>query len=186
MKKIIVAITGASGAIYARQCVEMLLKDSSIEEIAVVISDYGRQVMEHEHVQIPTDDLRIVMYDNEDMFAPIASGSAGYDAMTVVPCSMAAVGRIASGVSSDLISRAADVMLKERKRLIVVVRETPLSTIHLRNMTTISECGAVVMPASPSFYSGAESKHDLCKTVSERIIASMGIKQEHFTWGRDN
>jgi 4-hydroxy-3-polyprenylbenzoate decarboxylase len=123
-------------------------------------------------------------FSNDDMFASPASGSAAWDAMVVVPCSMGCVGRIASGVSSDLIARAADVMLKEGRTLIVVPRETPLGLIHLRNLTTLAEAGAVVMPASPSFYSRPEEIEAVCATVVERIMARLGIDTPRYEWGK--
>lgn len=182
MRKIIVAITGASGSIYARKVVEMLVASDIPAHIAVIISRHGREVMEYENEVISASDARVVFYDNEDMFAPPASGSADYNAMVIVPCSMGNAGRIASGVSYDLIGRAADVMLKERRTLVAVVRETPLSTIHLRNLTTLSECGAVILPASPSFYSHPADVEALCDTVVERIMKIIGIPGNGFRW----
>ena len=117
------------------------------------------------------------------MFAAVASGSAAYDAMVVVPASMGSVGRIASGVSLSLIERAADVMLKERRRLIVVVRETPYSLIHLRNMTTLTEAGAIILPASPSFYSHPQTITEAALTVVERIVAHLGVVLPRYKWG---
>lgn len=182
-KKIVVAVTGASGAIYARMVVEELLRAESTTEIALIFSDNGRDVMEYEGEQIIMSDTRITLYDNGDMFAPVASGSAGYQAMIIVPCSMGSLGRIACGVSSDLISRCADVMLKERRTLMLVTREAPLSTIHLRNMTTLSECGAVIFPASPSFYSLPNDIETLCGEFARRVVSSLGIESGHFKWG---
>ena len=153
MKRIIVAVTGASGAVYARKVAERLLRSPQVAQVAVVCSANGRKVMEYERERLPEGEERMVWFDNDDLFAPPASGSAGYDGMVIVPCTMGSAGRIAAGISGDLIGRAADVMLKERRPLVLVVRETPLSTIHLRNLTLLSECGAVVLPASPSFYS---------------------------------
>ena len=124
--KIIVAITGASGAIYARQCVELLLKEESVERIALILSDHAEDVMCAEGVALPVSE-RVERFDNDDMWASVASGSARWDAMIIAPASMGTVGRIASGVSRTLIERAADVMLKERRRLVVVVRECPLT-----------------------------------------------------------
>lgn len=149
MKRIIVAVTGASGAVYARKVAERLLRSPQVAQVAVVCSANGRKVMEYERERLPEGEERMVWFDNDDLFAPPASGSAGYDGMVIVPCTMGSAGRIAAGISGDLIGRAADVMLKERRPLVLVVRETPLSTIHLRNLTLLSECGAVVLPASP-------------------------------------
>ena len=146
--KIVVAVTAASGALYARLCLEQLLRAEEVSEIALVYSTHASEVADFEGVTMP-EDPRIRIFDNDDLFAPPASGSADYDAMAVVPCSVGTLGRIACGVSQSLIERAADVMLKERRRLVLVVRETPLSLIHLRNMTALTEAGAVVLPASP-------------------------------------
>lgn len=183
MKKIVVAVTGASGAIYARRVVEQLAALDELAQIAVIVSRNGRAVMQYEREALPCDDSRIVEFGNDDMFAAPASGSADYDAMVIVPCSMGSAGRIASGVSADLIGRAADVMLKERKRLILVVRESPLSTIHLRNLTTLSECGAVILPAAPSFYAHPTDIESLCDTVTERVMKLLGLTSNRYEWG---
>ncbi len=182
-KKIIIAVTGASGAIYARRTLDALSAAEGIAEIALIVSRNGSDVAGHEGINLTTADRRVKVYSNDDMFAPPASGSSGYDAMAIVPCSMGSAGRIASGISADLIGRAADVMLKERRRLIAVVRETPMSTIHLRNLTTLSECGAVVLPASPSFYSHPATVEEICGTVVERILMHLGIDLPHYSWG---
>lgn len=179
--KIIVAVTGASGAIYARQTLQQLISADEVEQIALVVSDKGEQVAQYEGEVLPSSE-KIVRYANNDMFTPIASGSAEYDAMIVVPASMGSVGRIASGVSLSLIERAADVMIKERRRLILVVREAPYSLIHLRNMTLLTEAGAVVLPASPSFYSQPEGLEQATMTVVERIIAHAGIVLPHYSF----
>lgn len=179
--KIIVAITGASGAIYARQTLQQLISADDVEQIALVVSEKGEQVMQYEGEALPLSD-KIVRYANDDMFSPIASGSAHWDAMIVVPASMGSVGRIASGVSLSLIERAADVMIKERRRLILVVRETPYSLIHLRNMTSLTEAGATILPASPSFYSRPETLEQATMTVVERIIAHAGIPMPHYSF----
>lgn len=181
--KVVVAITGASGGIYARLCLEQLLASSEAEQVALIVSQTAAEVLRFEGVTLPQSE-KIVRYANDDMFSAVASGSAGYDAMVVVPASMGSVGRIASGVSLSLIERAADVMLKERRRLIVVVREAPYSLIHLRNMTTLTEAGAIILPASPSFYSHPQTLEDAAMTIVERIIAHLGISQPHFEWGK--
>ncbi len=179
---VIVAITGASGAIYARQCLDILLSSSVVERIALVVSRHGEDVLKAEGVALP-DDGRIERYANDDMWSSLASGSAAWDAMVVVPASMGSVGRIASGISHSLIERAADVMLKERRRLVLVVRETPYSLIHLRNMTAITEAGGVILPASPSFYIPADSIESLALSVSCRAVEMLGIKVSHPAWG---
>ena len=179
--KIVVAVTAASGALYARLCLEQLLRAEEVSEIALVYSAHAREVADFEGVTLP-EDPRIRIFDNDDLFAPPASGSADYDAMAVVPCSVGTLGRIACGISQSLIERAADVMLKERRRLVLVVRETPLSLIHLRNMTALTEAGAVVLPASPGFYARPPSIEELCRSVTERVTALLGISGPRYRW----
>lgn len=180
---IVVAITGASGAIYARQSIELLLANQAVERIALILSDNAEGVVAHEGVTLP-DDSRIERFANDDMWSSVASGSACWDAMIVVPSSMGTVGRIASGVSQSLIERAADVMLKERRRLVLVVREAPYSLIHLRNMTTITEAGGIIIPASPSFYFNPQDVESLALTISTRAVEMLGVKVDHQHWGK--
>ena len=180
--KIIVAITGASGAIYARQVLEVLVAHPDVERVALILSDHAEDVMRAEGVELPTSE-RIERYDNSDMWASVASGSARWDAMIIIPASMGTVGRIASGISRTLIERAADVMLKERRRVVVVVRESPYSLIHLRNMTTLTEAGAIVLPASPSFYFNPTTIEELCLTTSLRALEMAGLEVGHKHWG---
>ena len=179
--KIIVAVTAASGAIYARQLLEQLVASPQVESIALILSTNAEAVAETEGVTLP-ESGKITRYANDNLFAAPASGSARWDAMVIVPSSVGTVGRVASGVSQTLIERAADVMLKERRRLVVVVRETPLSLIHLRNMTTLTEAGAIVLPASPSFYSHPTDIEELCNTVTERIVSLLSIDAPHYEW----
>lgn len=180
--KIVVAITGASGAIYARQCLELLLSNKEVERLGVILSKHAPDVIKAEGITLPEDE-RITYFDNDDMWASAASGSAKWDAMLVVPASMGTVARLATGVSQTLIERAADVMLKERRRVVVVVREAPYSLIHLRNMTTLTECGAIVFPASPSFYFGTTTIEKLCMELSRRIVGMLGVEVAHRQWG---
>ena len=180
--KVVVAITGASGSIYARLTIEALLRAPEVEQIALIYSDTAREVVDFEGEKIPTSD-KITIYDNHNLFAPPASGSAAFDTMVVVPSSVGTMGRIAHGLSQTLIERTADVMLKERRRLMLVVREAPYSLIHLRNMTTLTEAGAIIIPASPSFYSHPSTIEEACQTVVERVIALLGIEQPHYVWG---
>ena len=182
--RVVVAITGASGSIYARLTIEALLRSHEVEHIALVFSDTARKVVAFEGIEIPVDE-RISLYDNHDLFTPVASGSAAYDAMVVVPSSVGTLGRIAHGLSQTLIERAADVMLKERRRLLLVVREAPYSLIHLRNMTALTESGAIIVPASPSFYSHPATIEEACQTVVERVVALLGIEQPHYVWRGD-
>ena len=179
---IVVAITGASGAIYARQSLDILLNTPCVERIALILSHHAEDVIEAEGVTLPQSE-RIERYSNDDMWASLASGSARWNSMIIVPCSMGTVGRIASGVSRTLIERAADVMLKERRPLVTVVREAPYSLIHLRNLTTITEAGAIVLPASPSFYLVPQSIDELAMTVSIRAVEMLGLEVAHRSWG---
>ena len=179
---IIVAITGASGAIYARQTLDLLIDSEEVTNIALVMSDHAQDVVEAEGVTLPKAD-KIKIFSNDDMWSSLASGSARWDSMIVVPCSMGTVGRIAAGVSRTLIERAADVMLKERRRLVTVVREAPYSLIHLRNLTTITEAGAIVLPASPSFYFKPQTIDELAMTISQRAVEMLGIGVKHRSWG---
>lgn len=181
--KVIVAITAASGAIYARQLLQKLVASAEVSRIALIYSANARAVVAHEGEEMPCSE-KIEVFENDNMFASLASGSARWDAMVVVPSSVGSIGRVASGVSQTLIERAADVMLKERRRLIFVVRETPYSLIHLRNMTTLTEAGAVIMPATPSFYSLPQDIEALCQTVTERVMAMLGLSGERYEWGR--
>lgn len=180
--KIIVAITGASGAIYARQALETLIAHPDVERIALILSDHAEDVMEAEGVALPHSE-RIERYENGDMWASVASGSARWDAMVVVPASMGTVARIASGISRTLIERAADVMLKERRPLVMVVRESPYSLIHLRNMTSLTEAGAIILPASPSFYFNPTTIDELCLPITLRALEFAGLKIARREWG---
>ena len=179
---IVVAITGASGAIYARQVLEQLINSEKVANIALVMSDNACDVVEAEKIALP-ESPKVKVYSNDDMWASLASGSARWNSMIIVPCSMGTVGRIASGVSRTLIERAADVMLKERRPLVAVVREAPYSLIHLRNLTTITEAGAIVLPASPSFYFVPQSIDELAMTVSIRAVEMLGLEVAHRSWG---
>ena len=168
--------------IYARQCIDALLASEQVEQIALIVSATAEQVLLHEGVSLPADG-RITRFDNDNMFSSVASGSASWDTMIIVPASMGTVGRIAAGVSLSLIERAADVMLKERRRLILMVREAPYSLIHLRNMTTLTEVGAIILPASPSFYFNPTTIEELCLPTTLRALELAGLKIEHREWG---
>lgn len=179
---IIIAVTGASGSIYARMLCQRLAQAEEMERIALIVTRNGEEVCRYEDDASWMANSRFTRYDNDDLFAPPASGSASFDAMVIIPCSMGMAGRIAAGISNDLTSRAADVMLKERRRLILVPREAPLSTIHLRNLTTLSECGAIICPAAPSFYSHPQDIENLCETIIERILTLLGVETPHYEW----
>jgi 4-hydroxy-3-polyprenylbenzoate decarboxylase len=186
MQKVIIAITGASGAVYAARIIEKLVGlSASIDEVAVVFSENGKRVWEYELKRNISSGFPVKLYDNTDMFAPMASGSAGYNAMAIVPCTMGTLGRIASGTSNDLIVRAADVMLKERRKLILVPRELPYNLIHLQNMVTVTQAGAIVLPASPSFYSLPSSIEQLVDTVVDRVVEMLGFSIDHYQWGQE-
>ena len=183
-KKTIIAITGASGSIYAKRLLDKLnALYSQIDTCAIVFSSTAREIWKYELGTTP-DDLagNFAVYDKNDFYAPFASGSAGYDTMIIIPCSMGTMGRIASGVSDDLITRAADVMLKERKRLILVIRENPYNLIHLKNMTLLTKAGAVIAPATPSFYSNPKTVDELVDTVLDRILDLAGFENSGFRW----
>lgn len=183
--KIVVGITGASGAIYARLVLERLLACPDVEYIYLIYSDTAREVVAFEGETMP-EDARIGVLDNADLFAPVASGSSRCDAMIVVPCSVGTLGRIACGTAQTLMERAADVMLKERRRLVLVVRESPYSLLHLRNMVAVTEAGGIIVPASPSFYSHPSDIEELCMSVAERALTLAGAGVEHFEWnGRE-
>ena len=187
----VLGIAGASGAPYARRVLEQMLVGG--HEVKLVISDAGRKVIDVEEGLVLTGNTEsdtpsilewsqsissvgsLQMYHHKDVAAPIASGSFPIDGMAVVPCSGGTLGRIAHGVSSGLLERAADVCLKERRRLVLVPREMPLSLIHLRNMTAVTEAGAIVLPASPGFYHGPTQIDDLIDMVAGRILSVLGI-----------
>ena len=179
--KIIVAVTGASGAIYARQTLEKLAACDCVESIALIPSLTAMKTVAFEGETLPSHP-KITVFDNSDLFAPAASGSARYDAMIVIPCSVGTLGRIAAGIGQTLIERAADVMLKERRKLILTVRETPCSLIHLRNMAAVTEAGGIIAPASPSFYSRPANIEELAATVVERVLLLAGVDIPHFRW----
>jgi flavin prenyltransferase len=179
VRRIVIGVGGASGAPYAERMLSFMKEHA--EECglapALVFSRMGRLVWSDE-VGTDPKEYGFPVYAPGDMTAPFASGSAGYEAMVVVPCSVAGMGRIAHGVSSDLIGRAADVMLKERGNLILVVRESPLSVIHIENMLKVAQAGAMILPASPSFYSHPEDRVALLDTVTARILDQLGIDNE--------
>ncbi|MHA4895434.1 UbiX family flavin prenyltransferase [Pedobacter sp. PWIIR3] len=182
-KKIIVAVTGASGAVYAKVLLDNLLKLSDqIEKVGVVMSDNAREVWEFELQNKDFVNYPFDFYQKMDFNAPFASGSAKFDTMIIIPCSMGTLGRIASGISNDLISRAADVILKERRKLIAVVRDTPFSLIHINNMKTVTEAGGIICPANPSYYSLPKTIEEVAATVVSRIIDLSGLEQETYRW----
>jgi 4-hydroxy-3-polyprenylbenzoate decarboxylase len=173
--KLVVAVGGASGAPYARRLLTVLsAQPVDVVETHVVFSKAAHQVWAEE-VSTPTAELPFKKWDVRDFGAPFASGSAGFGAMVVIPCSMGGLGRIAHGTSDDLIGRAADVMLKERRKLILVARDTPLSLIHLENMAAVTRAGALVLPAMPSFYGRPRTVEELIDTVVGRVLDHLGL-----------
>jgi flavin prenyltransferase len=182
--KIAVAITGASGSIYARLFLQALsaAKDQ-LTEVSVVMSNTSKQVWETEVGDRSFESFPFPFYEKTDFNAPFASGSAQYDALVVIPCSMGTLGRIAGGISNDLITRGADVMLKERKKLILVVRETPYNLVHIRNMETVTLAGGIICPATPSFYSRPSTIEEAAMTVVSRVLDLTGLQNNGFRWG---
>jgi 4-hydroxy-3-polyprenylbenzoate decarboxylase len=182
-RKVVLAITGASGSIYAYKLLNRLHEiQAPIEEIAVIFSDTGKEIWKSEIGSEFHNEGSAKEYDNDTYYAPFASGSSQYDTMIICPASMGTMGRIANGTSDDLIARTADVMLKERRKLIIVPRETPYSLIHINNMKTLTLAGAIVCPATPSFYSNPKTIDDLVMTVVDRIIDLAGFDSNGFRW----
>ncbi|WP_317900259.1 UbiX family flavin prenyltransferase [Aurantibacillus circumpalustris] len=185
-QKVAIAVTGASGSIYAKVLLDKLVKlNTQLEEVSIVLSDNAKDVWFLELGNRDYEKYSFKTYNKNDFFAPIASGSAKYNALIICPCSMGTMARIAAGISNDLITRAADVMLKERRKLILVTRDTPLSLIHINNMRTVTESGAIVCPASPSFYSKPKTFEELAATVIDRVIDLAGLEQDSFRWGEN-
>jgi len=184
MHKIVVAVTGASGSVYAKILLDKL-KDLKEQwrELSVVFTDNAKKVWETELGDKSYDQYQVKYFTQQDFSAPFASGSGQYDTMIIIPCSMGTLGRIASGISSDLITRSADVILKERRKLICVVRDTPYNLIHIRNMEAVTLAGGIICPASPSFYSRPSSIPEACATVVDRVLDLAQLKIESFRWG---
>lgn len=187
MHKLILGLGGSSGAIYARLLLERLdkLRDQ-YEEIGIVMSRNARVNWDLEISDKDIGSFGHKIYDQDDFNAPFASGSARFNTMIVCPCSMGTLARIAHGYSDELLSRAADVILKERRRLIVVPREAPFSIIHLDNMKKLTEAGAIICPAIPSFYNKPETIDQLCLTVVDRVLDLAGFDLDTFRWGEKN
>ncbi|MFN8231538.1 MAG: UbiX family flavin prenyltransferase [Bacteroidia bacterium] len=183
-KKIAVAITGASGSIYAKLLLDKLndLKNN-FEEVSLILSDNAKDVWELELNNKNYNNFKFKVFEKNNFLAPMASGSSKYDVLIICPCSMGTLARIATGISNDLITRAADVILKERKKLILVTRDTPLNLIHINNMKTITEAGGIICPATPSFYSLPKTIDELAATVVDRVLDLAGIDHKTFRWG---
>ncbi len=191
--RLVVGVTGASGAIYAKRFLAQAARH--FQEIFLILSDQAIQVAATELGVAPKRDpfstkewlgeefSNIKLLDSKNYFTPPASGSFRHDGMVIVPCSMGTAGRIANGISDDLLTRAADVCLKEKRRLIVVPREMPMNVIMLRNLTTLAESGATVLPACPAWYSKPKSLDELADTVVARILQNLGVEQNlHKQW----
>ena len=184
MKKIAVAITGASGSIYAKLLLQKLttLKDQ-IAEISLVMTENAKEVWRTELNDEGFQSFDARYFTTKDFSAPFASGSAKYDALIIIPCSMGTLGRIAAGISNDLITRGADVLLKERKKLICIIRDTPYNLVHIRNMETVTLAGGIICPASPSFYSKPDTLEKAAATVVDRALDLAGLQVNSFRWG---
>jgi 4-hydroxy-3-polyprenylbenzoate decarboxylase len=184
--KILIAITGASGSLYSKLLLDKLmeLKDQYLQ-LSIVISDNAKKIWETELGNKLYENYAASYFDKFNFNAPFASGSAQYNIMIVVPCSMGTLGRIASGVSDDLITRAADVILKEKRKLILVVRETPYNLIHIKNMETLTLAGGIICPATPSFYSQPKTIEEAASTVVHRIVDLAGLELNSFRWGNN-
>ncbi len=185
MKKIVIAITGASGSVYANGLLTKLFSvKTQWSELSVVMTENAKEVWKTELGNESWKEHPVKFYSTTDFSAPFASGSGHYDTMIIIPCSMGTLGRIASGISNDLITRAADVVLKERRKLICVVRETPYNLIHIRNMEAITLAGGIICPATPSFYSQPKTIDEVASTVTDRVLDLAGIDIKTFRWGK--
>ncbi|HEY5674771.1 MAG TPA: flavin prenyltransferase UbiX [Malonomonas sp.] len=200
MNNIVVGITGASGSIYGLRLIEELLRAQ--KQVSVLLSNAGRQVLSFETglqlAEKPQDcqrqlrnrfdaDDELRYYAINDFFAPVASGSSAPDALVICPCSMGTVGRIAAGLSDSLLERVADVILKERRQLLLVPRETPFNQLHLENLLRLSQAGAQILPAMPAFYQKPQSVEDLVDFVVGKVLDSLGVEHQLFKrWGADS
>ena len=185
MNKIVIAITGASGSIYAKVLLEKLLSiPEQWTELSVILTENAKEVWKTELENETYFNYPVKYYTQQDFVAPFASGSGQYNTMIIVPCSMGTLGRISTGISNDLISRAADVILKERRKLICVVRDTPYNLVHIRNMETVTLAGGIIAPATPSFYSKPTTIEEVAATVVDRIIDLAGLQITSYRWGK--
>jgi 4-hydroxy-3-polyprenylbenzoate decarboxylase len=198
-RHIVVAVTGASGSRFGLRTIRALLETG--QKVSLIISPAGHKVMQYETGQCWTGSAQEITstlldyfqsdnleyFAHDDMFAPVASGSSAPDAMVIVPCSMGTVGRIAAGLSSNLLERVADVALKERRQLILVPRETPFNTIHLENLLRLSQAGAQILPAMPGYYQHPETLADLDDFLAGKILDGLQIDHKLFRrWGADS
>ena len=188
MKKVVVAITGASGSVYVKCLLDKLAGlQNQWSDLGIIMTENAKQVwrteLNEDHTRYFDNYQSAKFYTSMDFLAPFASGSGKYDTMIIVPCSMGTLGRIASGISNDLITRSADVVLKERRKLICVVRDTPYNLIHIRNMETVTLAGGIICPASPSFYSKPQTIEQAVATVIDRVLDLAGFDISTFRWG---
>lgn len=182
--RLVVAATGASGALYLQRLLARI--DANLHEVHLVLSAYAQQVIREEIGTLVVPE-GVRQHGDKSMNVPFVSGSARFDAMVVCPCSMGTLGRIAAGTSDTTILRAADVFLKERRKLILVPRETPWNLIHARNVVTVTEAGAIVLPASPGFYSRPQTVEDVVDTVVARVLDQLGIENPGaFRWAEED
>ncbi len=185
-QKLVVAVTGASGALYAKILLDKLNRfKKQIQTLEVIFSETAKEVWEFELGNTDYDKFPFRLHNPDNLFAPSASGSAGFDTMIICPCTMGTLGRIASGISNDLITRSADVILKEMKQLILVTREMPLNLIHIRNMATVTEAGGIICPASPSFYNKPANLEKALETVIDRVLNLAGFEIDSYKWGSE-
>lgn len=183
--RLLIGITGASGSIYAKKLLERIeAMPDKPGQTAVIISESGKKVWNYELGETSFEKLPFTVYRNDDLFAPPASGSSGFDAMIICPCSVGTLGRIAAGTAENLITRAADVMLKERRKLILVIREAPLNLIHIRNMESVTLAGGIIFPASPGFYYPEKNMDDIINHFTERVLEASGVSiSGRYSWG---
>ena len=178
-RRVVIGVSGASGSIYAKRLIEVLHGVYPPVELHLIITDTADAIAEHEHVVFPcSGGSTTFRYAPDDLFSPVASGSFVHSGMVIIPCSMKTLSAIATGYSSGLMTRAADVCLKERRPLILVVRETPLSRVHMKNMLAAHDAGAVILPASPPFYMNPDTILDLVDTIIARVLDILHIPHE--------
>ena len=182
--KILIAISGASGAIYPKLLIDKLLKiKDQWEELSVVMSTNAQQIWATELGNEDYKNIPVKFFQKNDFNAPFASGSARYNIMIVSPCSMGTLSRIAAGISNDLVTRAADVVLKERRKLVLMLRETPYNLIHIKNMEAVTLAGGIICPATPSFYSKPKTIEEAAMTVVDRLLDIAGLDITSYRWG---
>ncbi len=185
--KIALAITGASGSIYAKVLLDKLMQlQNQWQELSVVMSANAKEIWKTELSDDSYNNYPVRFWEKGDFMAPFASGSAKYNIMIVAPCSMGTLGRIAAGMSDDLITRAADVILKERRKLILMLRDTPYNLIHIKNMETVTLAGGIICPATPSFYSQPKTIEEVAATVADRILDLCGLELNSYRWGSED